>query len=83
MEVPATVTSKGQVTIPARVRKALGLSAGDRIIFRVADGTVVLRPEGHPCVEAEMKRVPDFFALAGSVPTPPGATTYTSEASTK
>ncbi|MGF6440117.1 AbrB/MazE/SpoVT family DNA-binding domain-containing protein [Paraburkholderia youngii] len=29
----ATVTSKGQVTIPVEVRTALGLSAGDRIEF--------------------------------------------------
>jgi antitoxin PrlF len=29
----ATVTSKGQVTIPATVRAELGLSAGDRIEF--------------------------------------------------
>jgi antitoxin PrlF len=29
----ATITSKGQVTIPVRVRSALGLDAGDRIEF--------------------------------------------------
>jgi AbrB family looped-hinge helix DNA binding protein len=31
--VAATVTSKGQITIPARVRMALGLDAGDRVEF--------------------------------------------------
>jgi len=35
----ATVTSKGQITIPARVRVALGVDAGDRIEFvEVAKG---------------------------------------------
>lgn len=29
----ATLTSKGQVTIPARVRASLGLNTGDRIEF--------------------------------------------------
>lgn len=29
----ATITSKGQVTIPATVRQALGLDPGDRIEF--------------------------------------------------
>ncbi len=40
----ATVTSKGQITIPAEVRKALGLSTGERVVFTLlADGTTVLR----------------------------------------
>ena len=71
MEIPATVTSKGQITIPARVRKALGLSAGDRVIFRLADDVVFLRGEGDRRGEAELDRVPDFFELAGTVATPP------------
>jgi AbrB family looped-hinge helix DNA binding protein len=29
----ATITSKGQVTIPVKVRTALGLDSGDRIEF--------------------------------------------------
>jgi antitoxin PrlF len=72
MEVPATVTSKGQITIPARVRKALGLAAGDRVIFRLADEKIFLRAEDNRYGEAELGRVPDFFELAGTVRTPPG-----------
>lgn len=35
----ATLTSKGQVTIPVRVREALGLDAGDRVEFvEIDDG---------------------------------------------
>jgi antitoxin PrlF len=29
----ATLTSKGQITIPSRVREALGLEKGDRVEF--------------------------------------------------
>jgi antitoxin PrlF len=29
----ATITAKGQITIPAEIRQALGLDAGDRIAF--------------------------------------------------
>lgn len=32
-----TVTSKGQVTLPSRLRKRLGIRPGDRLLF-VADG---------------------------------------------
>ena len=30
---PATLTSKGQITVPAAVREALGVDAGDRVEF--------------------------------------------------
>lgn len=40
----ATMTSKGQVTIPADIRKALGLNAGERVVFtQLDDGTTVMR----------------------------------------
>jgi AbrB family looped-hinge helix DNA binding protein len=42
----ATLTSKGQITVPKSVRDALGVSAGDRLAFRVGeDGTVTVVPE--------------------------------------
>lgn len=40
----ATLTSKGQITIPADIRRSLGVGAQDRITFTLMpDGTVVLR----------------------------------------
>jgi antitoxin PrlF len=40
----ATMTSKGQVTIPADIRKALGLNSGERVVFtQLDDGTTVMR----------------------------------------
>jgi len=42
----ATVTSKGQITIPKAVRDELGITEGDRVAFRVLeDGSVVVEPE--------------------------------------
>lgn len=39
------VTSKGQVTIPKRVRDALGITAGSPVAFELrADGEAVLVP---------------------------------------
>ena len=39
------VTSKGQVTIPKKVRDRLGIQAGSAVVFELTDaGEVVLRP---------------------------------------
>jgi antitoxin PrlF len=41
----ATLTTKGQVTIPKAVRKHLGVDTGDRLSFVVQDdGTVIVKP---------------------------------------
>ncbi|WP_317706574.1 AbrB/MazE/SpoVT family DNA-binding domain-containing protein [Methylomarinovum caldicuralii] len=38
------VTSKGQATIPAEIRKALGIRPGDRIVWEIdAEGAVRIR----------------------------------------
>ena len=40
----AAVTSKGQITIPADIRRALNLKSNDRVIFTLMpDGTTVMR----------------------------------------
>lgn len=41
----ATLTSKGQTTIPKEIRDFLGISPGDKLDFVVeSDGRVILRP---------------------------------------
>jgi antitoxin PrlF len=58
MDVPARITSKGQVTLPKPVRDALGVAEGDQVVFRV---------EGR---RATLARTPDLLDLAGAVPVP-------------
>jgi antitoxin PrlF len=42
----ATITSKGQITIPIEVRKSLKLKAGDKIdFFETEDGQYAFRPK--------------------------------------
>jgi AbrB family looped-hinge helix DNA binding protein len=40
-EFVATITSKGQVTIPVEIREQLGLAARDKVIFRLGKGNRV------------------------------------------
>lgn len=41
----ATITSKGQITIPQQVRNDMGLTAGDRVEFiRMEDGHYAVVP---------------------------------------
>lgn len=43
LEIPATITERGQTTVPAAIRKMLALQKRDRVVFRgLADGTVVI-----------------------------------------
>ena len=44
MPTDATLTSKGQTTIPKEIRDGLGMKSGDRITFTLMpDATVVMR----------------------------------------
>jgi antitoxin PrlF len=58
MDVAATVSSKGQITVPKQVRDALGIRRGDHVVFRV---------EGNRAVLA---RTSNLLDLAGAVSVP-------------
>jgi antitoxin PrlF len=52
MPTDATLTSKGQTTIPKEIRDGLGMKAGDRMTFTLMpDGTVVMRVKGKSVAE--------------------------------
>ena len=58
--MPTTLTSKGQVTIPKRIRDALNLTAGCSVDFAVnGEGDVVIHKLG-----ARPGRKPDRFESA-------------------
>ena len=67
----ATLTSRGQITIPADIRRALGLTTRDRVSFTLMpDGTIVLRAKNKSILE-----------LRGILKPAPGTTVSTEELS--
>jgi AbrB family looped-hinge helix DNA binding protein len=54
----AALTSKGQITIPKRMREALELEAGDEVVFELREGEVVLR-------KVRRKSILTFGGVAG------------------
>ena len=62
---PATLiqlSERGQLTLPAEVRKALGLRGGDAFQVRVEDGRVVLEPvEVTPIELYTEERIEEFL----------------------
>lgn len=44
MGVPVTITSRGVITLPARLRRELGLRADDQLIAEVTPAGLLLRP---------------------------------------
>lgn len=52
MSTDATLTSKGQTTIPKEIRDSLGMKTGDRMSFTLMpDSTVVMRVKSKSVAE--------------------------------
>ncbi|MCD2179638.1 type II toxin-antitoxin system PrlF family antitoxin [Rhizobium sp. C1] len=45
IEIDATITERGQTTVPAAIRKMLGVRKGAIVFKGLADGTVVIEPK--------------------------------------
>ena len=52
----ATMTSKGQLTVPKQVRESLGLQPGDRVDFQIEDG-------GKATIQPASKKAGDVFGM--------------------
>jgi AbrB family looped-hinge helix DNA binding protein len=49
----SSVTTNGQVTIPAEIRREFDIVPGDRVAFEVEDGHITLRPLRYTLAELE------------------------------
>ena len=64
-EYVATVTSKGQLTLPIAVRRKLGIDPGDQVAIVIEDDN-----------NARLRRVEhDVASVRGLIPAPPGLET--------
>ena len=45
MQTSAKITSEGQITIPLKVRTALGVKAGDKLVFEQNGDEMTVRPQ--------------------------------------
>ena len=67
--IEATITSKGQVTLPSELRKRLGLQKGSRIRFSIpTSGPVQVEP-----VRYELE---DLWRIADEGPKPTGVMSF-------
>ena len=46
-----TVSTKGQVVLPANIRRSLAISDGDRLAIHVSEGVIMLKPVKVPAAE--------------------------------
>ncbi len=54
LEIPATITERGQTTVPAAIRRRLKLGKRDQVVFRVlADGAVVIARKPAPAADSD------------------------------
>lgn len=65
----ATVTSKGQITLPAAARASLGLEAGQKVSIRLEGDTLVIEaPPALDAVRARIREESEARGTWGSVP---------------
>lgn len=60
----ATVSTKGQLVIPARMRDALGIGPGDRVALTLEDGVILLRPVSERLVDETRGMFSDGRSMA-------------------
>jgi AbrB family looped-hinge helix DNA binding protein len=61
----ATVSSKGQLVIPATIREELGIEPGTRVAIRREGPEVVLRPE---TLAAKLRRIDEMQGCTAGLP---------------
>ncbi|AXE39065.1 AbrB/MazE/SpoVT family DNA-binding domain-containing protein [Acidipropionibacterium virtanenii] len=65
----STITSKGQITLPAEARRALGLHAGQKVAVHIEDDRLVIdRPDDISTLRARIRSEAERRGTWGTVP---------------
>jgi len=65
-----TVSSKGQIVLPAAIRKALSIASGDKLAVFATDSAILLKPVSLPTAEefaAELDKAEEWASASGLV----------------
>jgi AbrB family looped-hinge helix DNA binding protein len=60
MKMSSITSSKGQIVIPANLRKRYGLKEGTTVVFQEDRGCLVLEPNNHAAICAPQGSLADF-----------------------
>jgi antitoxin PrlF len=61
----ATVTGKGQVTLPRRIRERLGIETGDKLLFDIEEGELRVRVLHGRGISSLFESLPGVETYAG------------------
>lgn len=64
-QIYATVSSKGQLVIPASIREELGIEAGTRVAVRLEGTQVILEPDS---LAAKLRRIKEMRGCTAGFP---------------
>jgi AbrB family looped-hinge helix DNA binding protein len=64
-QVITTVSSKGQMVIPAQIRTAMGIEAGTRVAIRQEGTRLVLEPD---TLAAKLRRIDELCGITAGGP---------------
>jgi AbrB family looped-hinge helix DNA binding protein len=60
MPATAVISSKGQIVIPAKLRKRYGLQEGSTVVFQEERGRLVLEPNNYEAIYALQGSLREF-----------------------